>query len=496
MKKIIVSFFLSLMIVMNVGADSIESVFTDVSDKTDYSPAIQWMAENKVINGYEDGSFKPDKCVNRAEFLKMLFVVQEAELSSVEDLSFSDVNNSAWYAPYLATALQTKIVEGYNDGTFKPEQCVTRAEAAKMVVASFRLGKKSFKEAEESVSLEFKIEKIENGVNVWEETELDELYFERADITFSYSYKPLVSITLSSEGTELFKEITANNIGKKIGIFVEGELISAPVVNDVITGGVAVITGDFTLEEASDLVDYLNSTGDGAKDLDYYKNNIEYADFELTDWFYTDLHRLLDDKLIGVNHVEENKFGPNKDMSRKEAAELLYTVKADREVLYYGWTFFMKTNLITKEETNRIEKLIESPRDLFHDDSYGIITGIVDFDTVIPLSPMGVHCAKNLETTKIYCTNLWYIEFPRYWNFKLKVPEGEYMVYSWYEGDRATLTDPPFRAPYNTTRFTSSDEAVQVKVKAGEIISGITVNYYNPVIFPEEEYINKWLIDN
>lgn len=70
---------------------------------------------------------------------------------------------------------------------------------------------------------------------------------------------PVVSITFNKEGREKFAELTRNNINKQIAIYLDGEIISAPVVNQEIPNGEAQITGDFSLEEARDLAQRLKT---------------------------------------------------------------------------------------------------------------------------------------------------------------------------------------------------------------------------------------------
>ena len=93
----------------------------------------------------------------------------------------------------------------------------------------------------------------------WKSTELTGQFFERADVQFDHLLNPIVGIQFDSEGARLFEELTENNIGKQMAIFVGGELISAPTVNDKITGGQAVITGSFTVDQAQDLARDLNT---------------------------------------------------------------------------------------------------------------------------------------------------------------------------------------------------------------------------------------------
>lgn len=71
--------------------------------------------------------------------------------------------------------------------------------------------------------------------------------------------QPVVSLQFSEEGGDKFARLTAANVGRHIGIYLDGELLTNPVVNEAITGGAAVITGQRTLEEAKDLAILLRS---------------------------------------------------------------------------------------------------------------------------------------------------------------------------------------------------------------------------------------------
>jgi len=93
----------------------------------------------------------------------------------------------------------------------------------------------------------------------WQETGLTGKQFIRADVQLDNFYQPYVTIQFNPEGAKLFEDITGRNIGKRVAIFVGGNLISAPKVNDKITGGNAQITGQFTSEEAKTLARDLNT---------------------------------------------------------------------------------------------------------------------------------------------------------------------------------------------------------------------------------------------
>ncbi len=85
-------------------------------------------------------------------------------------------------------------------------------------------------------------------------------YLDQATLEFNQTtMQPIIGLQFNAEGSKLFEEITKNNIGKVIAIFLDGSAISTPVVNEAISGGRAVINGEFTAEEARQLVGRLNS---------------------------------------------------------------------------------------------------------------------------------------------------------------------------------------------------------------------------------------------
>jgi protein-export membrane protein SecD len=91
------------------------------------------------------------------------------------------------------------------------------------------------------------------------ETGLTGRYLESAALEFAggnggqLANEPLVSVRFTPEGAALFAQITRDNVGSQLGIFLDGELLSSPRINESITGGTAVISGGFTPDEAREL---------------------------------------------------------------------------------------------------------------------------------------------------------------------------------------------------------------------------------------------------
>jgi len=91
-------------------------------------------------------------------------------------------------------------------------------------------------------------------------TNLTGKYLKRADLNFDpNTSKPLISLQFNDEGSKVFEELTSRNVGKRLAIYIDGVQLSAPVVQEKITGGKAQITGSFTIESAKELVRNLNA---------------------------------------------------------------------------------------------------------------------------------------------------------------------------------------------------------------------------------------------
>ena len=93
----------------------------------------------------------------------------------------------------------------------------------------------------------------------WKSTGLDGSHFKFATVTYNQIGSPEVSIRFDSKGGDMFEKITGRLVGKPLAIFVGGQLISAPNVNGKISGGSAVITGNYNIKEAMQLANDLNT---------------------------------------------------------------------------------------------------------------------------------------------------------------------------------------------------------------------------------------------
>gem|GEM_PF-3094287 len=106
--------------------------YPDVVLEDWYNVAISVMSKGGVVHGYPDGTFRPDSSITRAEFATIAAQFLNSEY--VGENRFSDIDYH-WAAQYINLAAEEGWISGYPDGTFKPDQNITRAEAMTLVNA-------------------------------------------------------------------------------------------------------------------------------------------------------------------------------------------------------------------------------------------------------------------------------------------------------------------------------------------------------------------------
>lgn len=98
--------------------------------------AIQYLADNNVISGYPDGTFKPEQNINRAELMKIITEASGKVVNSSQyNNCFPDVTDE-WFAAYVCYAKEQNWIQGYPDGMFKPANDINKVEALKMIINS------------------------------------------------------------------------------------------------------------------------------------------------------------------------------------------------------------------------------------------------------------------------------------------------------------------------------------------------------------------------
>ncbi|MDD5769868.1 MAG: S-layer homology domain-containing protein [Candidatus Gracilibacteria bacterium] len=126
----------TLKILSSLNEDLKKKGFSDINKSDKYYNYINDLLLKGIISGYSDGTFKPDNPISRVEFLKMLFLVKGISLSSDNSNYFSDVSDSSWQKKYVNTAVSLKLVSTSNKN-FSPNSSISKVEALKMAIILF-----------------------------------------------------------------------------------------------------------------------------------------------------------------------------------------------------------------------------------------------------------------------------------------------------------------------------------------------------------------------
>jgi len=120
--------------------DEADEIFADVPSNHSNSVAISYFKQMGYIGGYDDGSFRPDQSVNRAELFKVLTNALNVEFAGgTYENCFKDVEDE-WFATYICYAKIVGWVDGKDDGTFEPAGPLSNAAIMKIVVLAFNFG--------------------------------------------------------------------------------------------------------------------------------------------------------------------------------------------------------------------------------------------------------------------------------------------------------------------------------------------------------------------
>ncbi len=124
--------------------------FSDLENDHRFYQAVTSLKESGQVKGNPDGTFRPDATINRAEFTKIVSTltvfpgmeqscIETNVPSGAETVFFPDVPADAWFAPFVCQAKMNDFIQGYPDGTFRPDQPIEFAEAAKIIAKVLKL---------------------------------------------------------------------------------------------------------------------------------------------------------------------------------------------------------------------------------------------------------------------------------------------------------------------------------------------------------------------
>ncbi|MBR4720189.1 MAG: S-layer homology domain-containing protein [Clostridia bacterium] len=131
---------LSLIIVFAISSGFMTAVnasYSDVSSSDSYAVSALRLQDLGILSGYEDGSFRPDNTITRAEFTKIVVCMMDKETeakSSAGLTGFFDVDIASWHTHYIRYAVNRDILSGYADGSFRPDNTITVSEAVTILL--------------------------------------------------------------------------------------------------------------------------------------------------------------------------------------------------------------------------------------------------------------------------------------------------------------------------------------------------------------------------
>jgi Ca-activated chloride channel family protein len=126
---------------INIQQLPTESMFSDVPDGEWFSDYVFNAQAKNIVSGYQDGTFGPDLSITREEAVKIIVEAFDIPLDSGgKEISFTDLSEANWSENYIQIAVSQCVVNGYDDGTFRPKDQVTRGEVAKMIVRGRNYG--------------------------------------------------------------------------------------------------------------------------------------------------------------------------------------------------------------------------------------------------------------------------------------------------------------------------------------------------------------------
>ena len=136
MRKLIKSIFAITLVFSLMAGIAVQAA--DFSDTSDHNAAeyISEFAENGYINGYGDGTFKPNNLITRAEFSTIISKFSQS--AGIEYGGFEDVSGEEWYSIYIENAVSRGFIHGYDDNTFRPNNDISRFECIKIISMMIR----------------------------------------------------------------------------------------------------------------------------------------------------------------------------------------------------------------------------------------------------------------------------------------------------------------------------------------------------------------------
>ena len=209
---------------------------------------VEFLLSKGIVTGYVDGTFRPDKSITRAEFIRLINNVFGYE--DLAEISFKDVKPTDWFYKEIQKGIAEGYINGYTDDTIKPNKPITRAEAARIIAVAYHLvneesiSAKTYKDAkdiEEWALNSISILKDKNYINGY----TDGTFKPKKELTRGEAAKIICSISdeIINEEMEFSKDVSGNGLVNRSNVTLKDMTIDGDLY---LTQGIG--NGDINLE--------------------------------------------------------------------------------------------------------------------------------------------------------------------------------------------------------------------------------------------------------
>lgn len=135
----------ALLISLTVGSVGASQTYPDVPEDHKSVKNIEFLTKRGIIEGFPDNTFRPDAAVTRAEASRIIIGASAAlEINYPANnkrpmIKFTDIRDDRWYSKPIAGMYENRIINGFPDKSFRPNETVTRAQLAKMISDAFQM---------------------------------------------------------------------------------------------------------------------------------------------------------------------------------------------------------------------------------------------------------------------------------------------------------------------------------------------------------------------
>ncbi|PIC98556.1 S-layer homology domain-containing protein [Sporosarcina sp. P29] len=142
MKNIIIAILGAILLVCGLPVSSAaadKAKFPDVPDSKHFAKAVNDLASRHIIGGYPDGTFRPSESITRGQAAAIIVKMTKLPTTHIKDPKFKDVSTANGYYKAIAALAQKGVINGYGDGRFGPNDSITRAQMASIIIKAFEL---------------------------------------------------------------------------------------------------------------------------------------------------------------------------------------------------------------------------------------------------------------------------------------------------------------------------------------------------------------------